>query len=212
MRFSKETLLVALAAGTFGMAGTAGAATVLTGEGDPSNTDVTANHGSNAAGTPNITLAWDDTDPGDVRWDQYNGWPNDAGDGVYQIDGAPADGWSHTIAFTPDAGWNVVLTSLDTNVWVGGGATDLDWSVDGSSSGNLGSGTYNLADDSVVTQALGFAGTGGETLTITFTQTSGLGSYLAIDNIAFDQVQVPEPGSAALLAGLGALAMRRKRK
>jgi hypothetical protein len=49
---------------------------------------------------------------------------------------------------------------------------------------------------------------------LTFTGLSGQGSYFAIDNLTFDQVQaVPEPTTLALMAlGLGAVVMRRRRK
>ena len=58
----------------------------------------------------------------------------------------------------------------------------------------------------------GVSGALGETLTLSFSQTAGGVSYLALDNLAFDQL-IPEPASAALLAGgLGALAMRRRRQ
>mgnify|MGYP001954780088 CR=1 FL=1 len=54
MNFSKQTLLAAVAAGTFGLAGTAGAATILTGDGQANNATVLSTHGSNEAGTPNV--------------------------------------------------------------------------------------------------------------------------------------------------------------
>ncbi len=184
------------------------AETVLTGL-TATNEAVPTDHGSLAPGTPDIALTWGE------NWDQYDGWPNDPGEGVYQIDGASNGELSHTIQFAPNAGWNVKLNSLDLNVWAGGGATDVDWSVDGSVSGNLGSGTFSTADGTVSSNALGLTGTGAETLTLTLSQMTGIGSYLAMDNLAFDQVQVPEPTGFGLalagLGGLGALAIRRRR-
>lgn len=205
MRFSKETLLVALAAGTFGVAGSAGAATVLTGDNGTTNDPVATNHGSNATGTPNVTLTWD------ADWDSYAGWPNDPGNGVYQHDNDA--GSPHTIVFTPDAGWNVSITSFLSNSWQGGGDIAFDWSVTGSSSGLIASGTETTSDGTTETIVIGAAGTGNETLTLSIDQVGGTASYFAIDNLAFDQAQVPEPGTAVLaLGGLGAITMRRKRK
>jgi len=179
---SKFLKLAALATAALALAQPLRAATTLTGLAN-TNAAVPSEHGSNAPGTPNITLAWD------ADWDQYDGWPNDPGDGVYQHDhglGSP-----HTIVFTPDPGVNVTLTQLDINVWSGGGETKVDWEVVGSASGSLGSGTWTTGDGTVVTYPIGVAGTGSEALTLKLTQTSGKGSYLAIDNLVFDQIGTP---------------------
>jgi hypothetical protein len=181
----------------------ASAETILTGL-NATNEMVPLDHGSNAPGTPNVALTWSD------NWDQYDGWPNDPGDGVYQVDEE-----THTIQFAPDAGWNVKLLALDLNVWPGGGETNVDWSLDGSLSGNLGGGTFSTADGMVSNNSIDLMGSGAETLTLTLTQTSGIGSYLAMDNLAFDQILVPEPSALALalagLGGLGACAIRKRK-
>ena len=176
--------------------------TTLTGL-EETNEAVPADHGSASAATPNIAVNWSD------NWDQYAGWPNDPGSGVYQVDSDV-----HTIDFTPDAGWNASILALDLNVWGGGGETMVDWEVAGSVSGLLGNGSTVTADASVTTNGIGITGVDSEVLTLTLTQLSGIGSYLAMDNLVFDQVAVPEPASlAGGLAGLGlgALALRRKR-
>lgn len=190
-------------------------ATILSGTGLANNTTVPANHGSNAAGTPDITLSWTTADGG--QWQAYNGWPN--GGQVYQVDGnyGAATKPVFNVVFTPAVGFNVLLTSVTLNDWVGGGnpaTTTINWSVTGSISGLLGSATNLLIPDaSASTLNLPFQGIGGETLTFTITPQAGAGSYFAIDNLSFDQVAVPEPSGALLAAtGLGALALRRRRK
>lgn len=208
MKIQKPKLIKLAASGVTGLAfaNAVQAATTLTGDGQANNSTVLSTHGSNAAGTPNIALTWD------ADWDSYASWPGDPGGGVYQHDHALNN--PHIILFTPDAGWNVSLTSLDINIWAGGGATNLNWSVTGSSSGSLGSGTFSTADGTITNHAIGITGVGGETLTLSLDQTSGIASYVAIDNLTFDQVAVvPEPSTSALAAlGLGAMAMRRRRK
>ncbi|MEN6307076.1 MAG: PEP-CTERM sorting domain-containing protein [Anaerohalosphaeraceae bacterium] len=185
-------------------------ATVLTGVGGNTNVAVPADHGSNVQDTQHIALTWAPTG-GAVnsrnQWEQYNNWPG-GGDGgaVYQVDSAI----EHTIAFAPEAGYGGVLTSLDLNVWSGGGDTNVNWAVTGSLSGLLGSGIFFTSDGSVVTHSINLVGNGSETLTLSLQQTSGNDSYLAMDNLTFSEVVVPEPATLALL-GLGGMAIRRRR-
>ncbi len=188
-------------------------ATVLTGVGGKTNDAVPQDHGSFVQDTTNIALSWSPTGGGNNscnQWEQYNGWPL-GGDGgqVYQIDSK--DGYKdHLITFTPDAGFNVILNSLDLNVWGGGGATAVNWTVTGSVSGILGSGSFATADGAATTHALNLTGKDAEALTLTLLQTSGHEAYLAMDNLSFNQVAVPEPVSLALLALGSAVVLRRK--
>lgn len=217
MRFSKETLLVALAAGTFGVAGTAGAATTLdftTGLNNSGGMPDT--YGDNLAGTPNIDLTWntagDDTTLD--GWDSYdNGW--DGRGPVGQTDFNQIN--PMTVSFTADAGFGTFVTSFDLDEFAGGGDSVVNWELVGTGfsgtwddfsdamGGNGGRSTVNTG----MTAGDAVAGT----LVLQLEMVSGTGSYLAMDNLAFDQVVIPEPGSAILaLGGLGALTMRRKRK
>lgn len=226
---SKLTKLAYTGAAGLAFAQAVSAATTLTGGGaTANNTGVDSDHGTDAAGTPNVELAWSTTGSGD-GWDfwtsrttstntPFSAWPNDpSADGVYQM-GDAAAGAVFTIAFTPDAGWNVVLTSTDINAWTGGGSFVLDWTVTGATSGTLGSADdVAIAADGVTGLNFGgLTGAGSEVVTLTMTMdatSTGTGSYLAMDNLSFDQVAVPEPSSSALAAlGLGAMAMRRRRK
>ena len=213
MKLKKMNWARAIAMGTVsvGFVQALSAATTLTGL-KATNADVPVDHGSNLAGTPNIALSWT-TDPAN-NWDQYGNWPQDHGDGAYQVDGASDGSQTHTILFTPDSGWNVFISDFELNVWAGGGQTNVDWEVTGSKSGFLATGFFDIEDGFVVPVAISVTGTGSESLTLKLTQTSGRGSYLAMDNLTFDQIPaVPEPSSSALLGlGLGAMALRRKRK
>jgi hypothetical protein len=207
----------------FTLALTAGAqsATILGGSGQANNATIPADHGSRLLGTPNIVLVWS------ADWDAYvsrttpdytpfASWPSDAqANGVYQLDAALDV--TQTIAFTPDAGFAVILSSLDLNDWVQGpsglASMNVDWTVTGSVSGPLGSGTFATVDGTSKNFTFGnLTGANGETLTLGLTQRSGSASYLAMDNLSFDQVAVPEPTGAALGAlALGAMALRRRR-
>lgn len=233
MKYQPSKLLRLASLGVAGMSlvQATQAATILTGvvdtaaTGDEVNDNLPANHGSNAAGTPDIALVWSPTGAVNVSttngWQIYHGWPS--GGDVYQLD-APGSGYTgvtnFNIAFTPSSGSiAVLLTSLTLNDWTGPSTpalqnTTLDWIVTGSVSGVLGSATGVVVTNGTTQNLnLGFQGVGGETLTLTLRPTGGAGSYFAIDNLSFDQVTVPEPSGVILGGiGLGALALRRRRK
>lgn len=154
-------------------------------------------------------------------YNPFTAWPSDAmADGVYQLDNG-TNASAHAIIFTPDAGFNVKLQGLSLNDWAQGPAGlagyNVDWTVSGSVSGLIDSGTFQTVDGTDTPFTFGSSGSitgaNGEIITLRLQQLNGTGSYLAMDNLSFDQVVVPEP-SAALLgaAGLGAMAMRRRRK
>jgi hypothetical protein len=210
-RNRSKTVLSLAAVAVVGLVCTAqhaDAATILTGLGSK-NAAVPSDHGSNEPGTPNVALAWTG------NWDQYPSW--DGRGDVYQIDNSSAAN-PHKIDLTPDAGWDVTIVSFDLDEWVGGGDTTVDWSIVGSASGALASGTWNdfntLNDPgnaggrSTITPNV--TGAGGEVLTLSFGQTAGDKTYVAMDNLSFDQV--PEPASLALLGMGGLMIACRRRK
>ncbi len=229
MKYQASKLRKLAASGAAGLAFVQSlqAVTVLTGTGDPDlhNQPVPASHGSNAPGTPDITLLWAPaTGSPSPRWESYDDW--DGEPQAYQLDYLIGDrvyngSVDYTVAFTPSLPTvAVILTSITLNNWVGGSNPDttLNWSITGSISGLLGGSTGVLVSDGS-TQDLffngveGIQGLGGETLTLTLTPTGGRGSYFAVDNLTFDQITIPEPSGAVLAAtGLGALALRRRRK
>jgi len=192
--------------------------TTLTGLTAAGNVDVPVNHGSNAE----VNLTWD------TNWDQYGtlnepgGW-NGRGN-VYQMEFD-----TQQITFAPTAGnIKVSISSFFLDEYAGGGNTFSDWSVTGSTSGLLASGKWtdknnanDPADAGGRTQiSPNAAGVAGETLTLAFVNPSsmnggGFDSYLAMDNLAFSTMVIPEPATAVMawlgVGGLGAMAMRRKR-
>lgn len=218
----RQRLLASLTAA--GVAGTgalaqADTSTTLTGVMPTvTNTAVPVNHGSNAE----ATLTWSPPTLPETGndWDQYAAW--DGRGDVYQINNRMTD-----IKFTP-TGANIKITigSFELDEYAGGGNTSVMWSLTGSSSGLLSSGIwvdFDTAHDpmdhggrSLV--SVNQSGVPGEMLTLAFdhSQSEGFISYLAMDNLAFSSMIVPEPATAVLawlgVSGLGALAMRRKRK
>lgn len=208
-KWTRTLTSVAVASGLVSCTAVANAdlTTTLTGTeaSDPglgSNDTVPTDHGS----TAETTLTWDS------EWDVYSGWPNDPGNGVYQVDQL-----THTINFTPiSSEFNVSIDDFDLNVWAGGGDTDVDWSVlDGPGGSVLANGSVTVADGSIQNIAIGYTGSFGQALTLQLDQlngTGGTGSYLAMDNLTFSSTAVPEPAGAALLvAGIGGLVLRRRR-
>lgn len=192
MKTRTRLLPLAALAGLAIATGSAGAATTLTGVvPTATNSAVPADHGSNALATPTIALNWAG------NWDQYTNW--DGRGDAYQIENASVAS-PIEIVLTPDPGYAVNLVSFDLDEWVGGGDTTLNWTISGGTSGTLASGTwddFSIANDP--TDAGGrstirpnVTGAAGEALTLSFAQTSGSGTYLAMDNLTFDHV-LPAP-------------------
>lgn len=212
----RQKLLASLAAA--GVAGTgslahADTSATLTGVMPTVTNDaVPVDHGSNAE----VGLAWS-VDPD--RWDQYANW--DGRGDVYQVDQPLTN-----IKFTPSAAnIKVTISTFELDEYAGGGNTSALWSVIGSVSGPIASGAwvdFDTAHDpndqggrSLV--AANATGIPGEMLTLAFDHTgTGSISYLAMDNLTFSAMIIPEPATAVLswlgVGGLGAMAMRRRRK
>ena len=192
MKTRTQFLPLAALAGLAIATGSAGASTTLTGVvPTATNSAVPADHGSNALATPTIALNWAG------NWDQYTNW--DGRGDAYQIENASVAS-PIEIVLTPDPSYAVNLVSFDLDEWVGGGDTSLNWTISGGTSGTLASGTwddFSIANDP--TDAGGrstirpnVTGADREALTLSFSQTSGSGTYLAMDNLTFDQV-LPAP-------------------
>ncbi|MDB6077504.1 MAG: proteinsorting protein/MYXO-CTERM protein [Akkermansiaceae bacterium] len=228
MKLKTDTSLWLRRAGaaTILAAAQAGAATIITADGTPwaDNTAISsvAGFGSNVTttgngyyaispgltgviGTPDISLTFQDVGTGGQGWDQYTNW-NGRGN-VIQME---SNGNTQTLTLTPTGSQAVVLSSAEFDEWAGGGSLSVNWTVTGATSGTISSGTWSRTTGG--RDLVNFAATGalGEALTLSLTRTSGSSSYFAVDNLTFDQV--PEASSMLLgAAGLGALAMRRRR-
>ena len=215
----RRPILASLAAAGVAGAGSLAQAditTTLTGvPGSVNNATIPANHGS----TAEATLTWTPDNPTTHAWDQYSNW-NGRGE-VYQINARIAD-----IIFAPtSSSIKVTINSFEFDEWAGGGDTTAAWSVTGSSSGLIASGLWtdknaandpgNLGGRTLISPNA--SGVPGETLTLLFDHSASGGfiSYLAMDNLTFSSMVIPEPATAVMawlgIGGLGAMAMRRKR-
>lgn len=177
-----------------------------------SGNGINVSMGLDVVGTPNIDLTWGPGTGDVVDW--YASW--DGRGSVAQLDYNINSGAPISITLTPNSNYGVLIDSFDMDEWDGGGNMSVDWSIS-DTSGILASGNWQRSTGGRDTISTGLTAANinmGQPVELTFTGLSGTGSYFAIDNLTFDQVQaVPEPATLALMAlGLGAVAMRYRRK
>jgi hypothetical protein len=175
---------------------------------------------SNGA-TPNIATTWDDgwdihtsnffapleaVTAGGGAWDNESSIPR-----VGQLDNP-----NHTIGFTVDPGFALVLNSFDfAHTAETPGTTSWNLSLTDSSLNVVWQATVQFVNGSAVTETPAFTGVNGEDYTLTFnkvSETYNSNGRHAIDNLSFNQVAVPEASTMGLmgLAGLALISRRRK--
>lgn len=169
------------------------------------------------AGAPDITLGW--TASGTSEWQFYNSWSTLGA--VAQLDLATV-GATFDLTFTPSNGAAVTIGSFDLAIF-SGFSQDVVWSVFavGSPGSVLASGDSGLvAGGALATQNIGFSGDPGTAYTLRLSRIAGgsnVSNALAVDNIVYGQVAVPEPGVTGLFAAgcagvTGLIRMRRRHR
>jgi hypothetical protein len=183
--------------------------------------------GSSAVGSPNIGMTWG------AGYQTYTSW--DGRGNVIQTDFNNATNSAGIdVTWTPDPGYGVLVTRFDLDEWGGAGTAygaafgdaNVSWSLT-DAFGSLASGVWDLRNnandpldaggrDIILTGLTSGSVNIGQAVTLRLTFNGGAPSYLAMDNLTFDQIAaVPEPTVAAiglLGAGLGAMAMRRRKQ
>ena len=166
-------------------------------------------------GTPDIAVFLNDN-PGGANFPsgKFDGWGNwPIGRKALQFDSSssgPNRNWS--IVFTPASGYDVALNSFvfdaADNTPAGSLAlTNWSWSAVGTTSGTLSSGTWARTTVGRDTISVNARGANSEPVTLSFTFNAGAYNYVALDDVAFDQVvAVPEPASLAAAAAIAAVA------
>ncbi len=157
-------------------------------------TGIPDTYGDNLAGAPNIDVTWNSPDDQSTAdgWDSYNSW--DGRGEVGQCDFNQVN--PMTITLTPDSGFGAFVTSFFLDEFVGGGDSIIQWNLPGTGF----SGTWDEFGDAM-------GGDGGRTLITTgmtagdavagplvleLTLDSGFGSYQALDNLTFGQVEIAD--------------------
>lgn len=169
---------------------------------------------SEILGTPDISLLWSTG-----LFQTYTNW--DGRGNVVQLDSftPPIQSPIFHILFTPTAEFAVSLVSFDLDAWAGSpdGDVVVEWTLSNATSSLIyGSGQFSKPAllGGRETIFVNYTGLAGQPLLLTFHQTGGDGSYLALDNLTFDQVvAVPEASTTAFVGvGLAALAIAGRRR
>ncbi len=196
--------------------------------GQVNNSPIIAGFGSNAGnsspgvsvtgfGTPDISLNLVSSVGGSgntaTRWDYYIDSVWSAG----QLNGSTV-GSFHGIVFAPGAGVGVTLNSFDFHPYYNNGETfAYTWSVIGGTN-VVANGSINFTGDATKNHPvdINYTGATDQTLFLRIDRTGGTGSgqNIAVDDISFGQVAVPEPGVLALvtLGGLVGFGLRRRQR
>ena len=189
---------------------------------DPANGIITTTGVQGFIGTPDIAVEYTSGLPNLNSLDSYPNW--DGRGPVLQTDYGSAN--PLVLTFTPRAGFGALIRSFDLDEFAGGEDSTVNWAItNGTSTAVIASGTWNDFNDasgnnggrSTITTGMTTAqavANADNPLTLSLELTGGESSYQALDNLSFDQVNaIPEAGTATLcLAGLGAGAMRRRRR
>lgn len=157
-------------------------------------------------GTPDIALTWDMG-----KFETYTNW--DGRGNVVQLDSLSTSS-VFNITFVPSATVAVNVGSFDLDAWSGTpGGTDIivNWSLtnlDGSQTYSSGVFTKPGVSGGRSTITTNYTGLIGQSLVLRMDQIQGDGSYLAFDNLSFDQIAaVPEPAQTALIIAGGLIAL-----
>lgn len=156
-------------------------------------------------GTPNIDLTW--SGPGILGggvWHYYIDTVWSAGRLLNS-----SVGTIHSIQFTPEAGLGVALNSFNFHPYFSSGETfDYTWSVsDGATTLKAGPSSFFSNGEKDHPVDINYTGNLGQALTLNLFRIGGTGDAndIAIDDLSFGQVPVPEPSALALVT-LGTIA------
>lgn len=176
------------------------------GQGNAFTPNVVANYTHEAGAGPGHTYSTDPAFGGGVDYLALN------------------DGFDFWLTFTPGPGFGVALNSFVIEEYDVTGfpallllSPDVSWAVrqDSTSGAVLASGTspdFSSNEERTISPNVSYAGT--LVLEINYTGAGGNSGIIAIDDINFDQIAIPEPSSAilAISAMVGLVAAKRRRR